>query len=122
MSSPPTGAPQRNFDLPVEVRVRALVSGAPAFARRLRAIEDLEETIVRMLVKKRDRFPGASYAKLEGLVAAHNRYYPIEANLPASLRTGELMDRDGRPWRPRACPSMEELRARADKPAAFTPR
>jgi hypothetical protein len=109
MSAPPTGAPQRNFDLPVEVRVRAVVSGPPAFARRLRAIEDIEEAITSGLVKD----PKAAHAKLERLVAAHNRYYPIEANLPASLRTGELLDRDGAPWRPRPCPSVEELIARA---------
>jgi hypothetical protein len=42
-----TAAPQRNFDLPTDERIRAIVAGAPAFARRLRAIEDLEAAMVR---------------------------------------------------------------------------
>jgi hypothetical protein len=114
---PATGAPQRNFDMPAEERVRAIVAGPPAFARRLRAIEDLEEAIVRELGLEaegsmRGSFVVAAYAKLQELTARHNRYYPIEADLPTCPRTEQLLDRGGRPWRPRSCPSLDELRAR----------
>jgi hypothetical protein len=118
-----SGAPQRNFDLPTGERVRALVAGLPAFVRRLRAIEDLEAAIVRGFVAEGSGegegeldFPRArakAHEALRTLVAHHNRYYPIEANLPARLPTGELLDRDGKPWKPRHCPSMDELAARA---------
>jgi hypothetical protein len=123
-----TAVPERNFDLSVEERVRAAVSGAPAFMRRLRAIEDLEVAIVRTIskeaerarregadaaVRMRDRFPEAMHVRLLDRVDAHNRYYPVEANLRIDLRTGELLERDGAPWRPRSCPSREELLARA---------
>ena len=97
-----------------EQRVRALVFGPPAFMRRLRAIEDYEEVIIRALRQREDRsFPETTYAKLRGLVAAHNKFYPVEANLPISPGTGELLDRNGMTWRPRVCPSREELMARA---------
>jgi hypothetical protein len=123
-----TAAPQRNFSLPTDERVRALVSGPPAFVRRLRAIEDLEEAILDALVEKaslaalaglnaedemRWAFPSGSHDKLGDLVARHNRYYPIEANLPTRTRTGEVVDRDGGVWRPRRCLSMDEFIARA---------
>ena len=38
-------------------------------------------------------------ARLNDLIGRHNRYYPIEANLPIDVRTGRLLDR-GAPWRP----------------------
>jgi hypothetical protein len=123
-----TAAPQRNFSLSAEERIRAVVAGPPAFLRRLRAIEDLQEAIVRVLVEKgakaaaagldaeqamRGAFPAASHRTLCDLVARHNRYYPIEANLPMRRTTGEMVDRDGAPWRPRPCVSVEEFIARA---------
>lgn len=125
-----TAAPQRNFDLPPEERVRALVGGPPAFTRRLRAIEDLEAAIVhgfeqaqRACVRPID--PSrllATHERLRTLVEAHNRFYPIEANLRISLRTGELLDRDGTAWQPRRCPSIDELMARAaGEPARVAP-
>jgi hypothetical protein len=102
-----------------EQRMRALVMGPPAFMRRLRAIEDFEEVILRAL-RRRDEatpegpsFPEGSYAKLLSLVAAHNKFYPVEANLPINPKTGEMLDRNGKPWRPRVCPSRGELIARA---------
>jgi hypothetical protein len=128
-----TAAPQRNFTLPTEERVRALVSGPPAFVRRLRAIEDLEEAILRALVYRavlaagagldaeqelRHAFPVRSHKKLSDLVACHNRYYPVEANLPMRLRTSEIIDRDGAAWRPRRCLSVDEFVARALRAAA----
>jgi hypothetical protein len=123
-----TAAPDRNFDLSVEERVRAAVSGPPAFIRRLRTIEDLEVAIVRAIAREaerarregadaaermRERFPESMHRRLVDRIGDHNRYYPIEANLPIDLRTGGLLERDGTPWRARPCPSREELLARA---------
>ncbi len=33
---------------------------------------------------------------LNELIDKHNRYYPIEANLPIDVRTGRLLDRGRR--------------------------
>ena len=46
-----TAVPERNFTLTTEDRVRAAAAGPPAYMRRLRTIEDLEEGIVRVLVE-----------------------------------------------------------------------
>ncbi|HEY1696205.1 MAG TPA: hypothetical protein VGG39_28760 [Polyangiaceae bacterium] len=125
-----TASPQRNFTLATEERVRAIAAGAPAFTKRLRAIEDLEEGIVRVIVERcREAAPGTSrerltaharasaplraLERLNDLVGRHNRYYPIEANLPMRPPTGELMDRTGERWRPMPLRSLEELVARA---------
>jgi hypothetical protein len=119
-----TAAPQRNFDLPLDERIRSLMAGPPAFSRRLRVIEDLEETIVLSFVQEAageavegmdpPRLRAGAHRKLVALVTHHNHYYPIEANLPMCLRTRELLDRDGRPWRPRSCPSLQELERRGE--------
>ena len=96
-----TAAPSRNFTLATDERVRALVAGPPAYLRRLRAIEDLEGAVARALGSEEHQGRArALLAKLNDLVSRHNRYYPIEANLRIDPRTGELIDRDGRPWRP----------------------
>jgi len=109
--SPPTafnGAdPPRNFTLSVGDRVRALTIGAPAYATRKKRIEDLELTHVRALVALHDQLAakGRSHAEIEhavhdrahavdltkmnALIETHNRYYPIEANLPTNLKTGD---------------------------------
>jgi hypothetical protein len=117
-----TAAPQRNFDLPLDERIRSLMAGPPAFSRRLRAIEDLEEAIVVSFIQEAagevvegmdpPRLRAAAHRKLVALVAHHNRYYPIEANLPMCLQTRVLLDRDGTPWRPRSCPSLQDLERR----------
>jgi hypothetical protein len=130
-NAPETLSPARNFTLRTEDRVRAVAAGPPAFVRRLRAIEDLEEGIVRVLVERCRHALGAGTApaelaahaqasapmrafdRLNDLVERHNRYYPIEANLPIQPRTGELMDRSGEPWRPMPRRSLDELVARA---------
>jgi hypothetical protein len=116
-----TLAPARNFTLTSEDRVRALVAGPPACLRRLRAIEDLELSLARSLTEGSekgctDEFPataGAALARLNDLIARHNRFYPIEANLPIDLRTGEFVDRSGKKWRPMPLRSREALVARA---------
>jgi len=97
-----SAVPARNFTLTTDDRVRALVAGPPAFAIRRRRIEDLEARIVkklRALAEKTGAFPLAlpplverDRAQLNRLVEDHNRYYPIEANLPANPSNGEPMD------------------------------
>jgi hypothetical protein len=116
--------PARNFALSTEERVRAVAGGPPAYLRRRRAIEDATEGIVRLLVERceeavaegadvrehaRAHAPMRTLERLNDLVSRHNRYYPIEANLPIHPPTGELMDRTGEPWRPMKPWSMEEL-------------
>jgi hypothetical protein len=132
MSSSPrrteTAAPARNFSLTTEDSVRAAAAGPPAYMRRLRNIEDLVEGIVRVLVELceearasgepeeayvRQAAPRAALRKLDDLIARHNRWYPIEANLPMQPRTGELIDRTGAPWRPMHAPTLDDLLARA---------
>jgi hypothetical protein len=114
-----TLSPQRNFTLTTEDRVRAIAAGPPAFIRRLRAIEDLEEGIVRVLVecceeaRMRAEAPVRALERLNDLVGRHNRYYPVEANLAMHPRTGALIDRTGQPWQPMTLRTLDELVARA---------
>jgi hypothetical protein len=119
-----TAAPARNFTVSTEDRVRAIVGGPPAYMRRKRAIEDLERTIVRLLAERcleaaergidapayaRANAPAQAVERLTDLVARHNRWYPIEANLPMHPRTGQILDRTGEAWRPMPAPSIDDL-------------
>jgi hypothetical protein len=126
-----TAAPARNFTLTTEDRVRAAAAGPPAYIRRLRSIEDMQEGIVRVLVELcedaraeglppeaqaaqvRAGAPKHALKRLEDLIARHNRWYPIEANLPMQPCSGELIDRTGEPWRPLRAPTLDELLAGA---------
>lgn len=109
-----TAAPDRNFTIPTEERVRAVVAGPPAYVRRLRIIEDLEAAIVRLLASgQHERKATCLLGRLNDLVSRHNRYYPIEANLAIDTRTGELVDRDGTRWKPMPARVMDDLRRRA---------
>ncbi len=110
-----TAAPQRNFTLPTEERVRALVGGPPAFVRRLRAIEDLEERIVQALIDDAGAAVTRDLERLDELVRRHNRYYPVEAELAMHPRTGEMLDRTGKPWRPMQPRTLRELVAIAEQ-------
>jgi hypothetical protein len=120
-ASPFTSAdPPRNFSLSTSDRVRAAVMGAPAYATRKKSLEDAEERYVRVLVALHDALvaklgAGADHAavaralhekaatfdlkKMNALVVSHNRWYPIEANLPVDLRTGEYLIY-GKRWLP----------------------
>lgn len=107
--------PPRNFTLDVEDRIRALTIGPPAYAVRKRKIEDTEDLWVRTLVELhrtltakghapeeieralRQKAASFDYAKQNGLVALHNRWYPVEANLRIDPRTGGYLVY-GRPW------------------------
>jgi hypothetical protein len=120
--------PPRNFTLGVDERIRALTIGAPAYAIRKRKIEDTEEKWVDALVELRAKLeakgtPGGEiaralrakaetfdYRKLNELVASHNRWYPVEANLPMDARGRYLVY--GRVWHPESDFTPERLLAR----------
>jgi hypothetical protein len=107
--------PPRNFTLTTEERVRAMTVGAPAWAVRKRRIEDalsryaitLREVgeasqlaggdVKRIADKVRAKAARLDLAKTNKLIATHNKYYPMEANLPMDMQTGAYMLM-GRPW------------------------
>jgi hypothetical protein len=114
-----TVAPPRNFTLSLEERLRAYAQGAPGHIRRRRRIEDLEEGLLRRLAAAAapaevaaSAETAAALALLNELIDRHNRYYPIEANLPVDVRTGRLLER-GVPWRPLPAVTVADLLARA---------
>jgi hypothetical protein len=119
---PDTAAPPRNFTLSVEQRLRAYAQGVPGYLRRRRRIEDLEARLIGKLVATEGPDPTAAQATsaeiatdlalLNDLIDRHNRFYPIEANLPIDVRTGRLLDR-GVPWRPLPPVTSADLLARA---------
>lgn len=118
-----TVAPPRNFTLSIEDRLRAYAQGPPGYMRRRRRIEDLEEKLVEKLsgapaltlleIAEHPDFV-AELATLNDLIEKHNRYYPIEANLPIDVRSGRLIDRGGAPWRPLPHVTLAHLLARVD--------
>jgi hypothetical protein len=120
MVSSEFSAPPRNFTVSTEERIRALVGGPPAYMRRRRKIEDLEEAIISAARahERETRAPldpaalpaplARALASLVELVETHNRYYPIEANLPIDVATGEPLEL-GRPWRPMPLPTLAML-------------
>jgi len=114
-----TVAPPRNFTLSIEERLRAYAQGAPGYIRRRRRIEDLEQRLIQKLAAAEAPVQVLSAAEvvaelalLNDLIGRHNRYYPIEANLPIDVRSGRLMDR-GVPWRPLPPVTAADLLARA---------
>ena len=108
--------PPRNFTLDVNDRMRALTIGAPAFATRKKRIEDMGDAHVDKLVDLHEKLTEKGHAaeairarlvdtanaldlkRMNELVAIHNRYYPMEANLPMNLRGHYMIY--GRPWHP----------------------
>ncbi len=124
-----TLAPVRNFTIRLDDRIRA-AGGPPAYMRRKRHIEDLEDTFVRILRELEAKLAGkapsaevreavrAAAAKkidlreINRLVALHNRYYVAEANLPIDAVTEQVMER-GAPWRPLDLYTLDALMARA---------
>jgi hypothetical protein len=114
---PPAGSasPPRNFTLTVAERVAALVAGPPGYSLRLRRIENLERAIVEGLVEheaKKGSFVdpatgelpaplGRKLAEMNRLIESHNKYYPIEKQLPMDLRTRRMVEM-GVPWEPMA--------------------
>lgn len=111
--------PIRNFSLSIDERIRALTIGVPAWAARKRKIEDTEERHIADLVELHDDLLAKGRAideierallaaanaldltKLNELVRTHNRYYPVEANLPMDRKTGSYLVY-GHVWLPEA--------------------
>ncbi len=106
-----------NFKITLADRVRA-AGGLPAHIRRKRRIEDLEEATLlaldelyeEALAEAGEDATRASVAfeaaarqvdlrLLNDLVDRHNRWYPIEANLPIDVATGKLTAA-GELWQP----------------------
>jgi len=115
-----TVSPPRNFTLSIEERLRAYAQGAPGYIRRKRRIEDLEDRLIRQLAAAPTPAQTAASAEvvadlalLNDLIAKHNRYYPIEANLPIDVQTRRLVERGGTPWRPLPAVTVADLLARA---------
>jgi hypothetical protein len=113
-----TVAPPRNFTLSLEERLRAYAQGVPGYMRRRRRIEDLEDKLLAALAAAEataetvaSKAFVADLALMNDLIAKHNRYYPIEANLPVDLKTGRLIER-GVPWRPLPVVTTADLIAR----------
>jgi hypothetical protein len=96
----------------------ALVLGVPAYMARKRRIEDLEEKLIEALAS---RLPGGLLSsncerelrKINALIADHNRYYPIESNLPIDVKTGHLLDMGCEPWKPLPETTLASLARRA---------
>jgi hypothetical protein len=117
-----TVSPPRNFTLSVEERLRAYAQGVPGYIRRRRRIEDLEARLVATIAAAEVPAEAAmapqitaDLALLNDLIGRHNRYYPIEANLPVEVRSGRLLDR-GAPWRPLPAVTVADLLPRAAAP------
>jgi hypothetical protein len=103
-----TASPARNFTLTTAERVQAIVQGVPAWARRLKRIEDLTGEIVQLHLAGSDHEAKKRLAEMVKLVDAHNSYYPMEANLPFDPDTSRIMD-GGEPWRPMPRPTIQSL-------------
>src|SRR4029078_10005873 len=93
-----TVAPPRNFTLSLEDRLRAYAQGAPSYIRRRRRLEDLEAPLIERVAAAAAPAEAASsgelaaeLAQLNELIGRHNRYYPLEANLPIDGRRGRLL-------------------------------
>jgi hypothetical protein len=115
-----TVSPPRNFTLSIDERLRAYAQGVPGYIRRRRRIEDLESRLIQRLAAAESAAAVAASAEvvadlalLNDLIAKHNRYYPIEANLPIDVQTRRLVERGGTPWRPLPAVTAANLLARA---------
>jgi hypothetical protein len=88
----------RNFTIPLAERVRAQ-EGLPAHIYRHGVIEQLIQRYLKELGAVRhdrealERCAAAlDLARLNDLIDKHNRYYPIEANLPIDPGSGGSLD------------------------------
>ncbi|HUT53929.1 MAG TPA: hypothetical protein VM658_11115 [bacterium] len=118
--------PQVNFDVPLELKVRAKM-GPPPYAVRAKYIEDLVEKLERDLEKqwrdlaeamaeRTEHFKKVWTAvvetleldELNALIKEHNTFYPIEANLQPHPETGQIM-MGATPWKPKKKVSAADL-------------
>jgi hypothetical protein len=118
-----TLAPLRNFTITTADRVRA-AHGPPAYVRRKRHIEDLQASLAASASEAieatgsvdaaRRALEGSaalqkSLAELNRLIETHNRYYPIEANLPLDPTRRVQLDRGGRPYKPLQTMTLDDV-------------
>jgi hypothetical protein len=118
--SPLTGEPlalrKRNFSPSVEGYALS-IAGPPAYSQRLRQIEEeigehedrLRDTRRSLRRDQRDPLERErrwravaerwNFHAVNELIEKHNRWYPIEARLPMSPRTGDFVLVGGRPYR-----------------------
>jgi len=105
--------------IPLTDQVRALaIGGAPAWSRRLKRIYDLTAAITEQLDHDwhalandvhgdRARFAAewqrhvdeVNLEPVNDLISRHNRYFPIEANLPMDVRTHDYVNVAGGDYR-----------------------
>jgi hypothetical protein len=105
----------RNFSPSVEGYARS-VAGPPAYMQRLRQIEEeIADHLERLQAawEELSREVGAdererrwrelagrwSFHAVNDLIERHNRWYPVEARLAMSPRTGDFVPVGGRPYR-----------------------
>jgi hypothetical protein len=101
----------RNFTLTLAERVRAQ-GGVPAHIARKKRIEDLIDAALAELralppETMRARARALDLRRVNELIVKHNRYYPIEANLPIDPATG-----GSQAWQPLAAVTADWLLAR----------
>jgi hypothetical protein len=118
--SPLSGKPlprrMRNFSASVEGYARSVV-GPPAYAQRLRQIEEeIDDHLDRLRaardelhreerdLRERDRrwrelAARWNFHAVNELIEKHNRWYPVEARLPMNPRTGDFVLVGGEPYR-----------------------
>jgi hypothetical protein len=105
--------------IPDEKRFAGLaMGGAPAWAVRLKKIETLTDALISNLYDRwvtlahqhrhqpelftpawREHLNELELDGINELIRRHNRYFPVEANLPMSPRTGDYVAWGGRDWR-----------------------
>ena len=114
----PLNIPEVNFTIPLEKKIQA-VSGPPYYAIRARQIEQLTEHLMEDLTvqyrnmmdkfsdrpeifasKWKESIKSVELDSLNDLIERHNKYYPIETNLPIDPRSGALMFGCAR-WEPK---------------------
>ena len=121
-----TLAPQRNFSISTAATLRA-AAGPHAYMRRKRHIEDLSASLRETVASAIARGGGdmaAARRQVEGdvrvvkalrelnrLIEAHNRYYPIEANLPLDPVSRLELDHGGRPYKPLPAVTLRDMLA-----------
>jgi hypothetical protein len=118
--SPVAGRPLprrlRNFSPSVEGYALS-VGGPPAYAQRLRRIEDeIDDHLQRLGAAQDELFREVgdrqerarrwrelaerwSFHAVNELIERHNRWYPVEARLPMNPRTGDFVLVGGKPYR-----------------------
>lgn len=114
-----------NFTVTTQDRLKA-ASGAPAWSRRTKALDDRLEKLWQGLEEEYQRLQGQSLARAEfsrrwrgtvdsipldeiaRQVSDYNEYFPIEANLPIDPATGQFRMMSSL-FEPRKAPTRDEI-------------